>query len=218
MSDGVMLIELTRVLKYSFHLPGMSSWWMSKTPFWSLMDLAVLDFLPRRPHIVCQNHCFCLPVVVLPRLHFGLFPARFGFVLEPCLACYLWHFSPPGSTKGLVFCHYSPYHALSFHIPEQQMKWQLLCKSASPVTPLRLLCQKHVIRKKLCIFQVFKQALRKTFCKDYKIYVLTYLLKHLTFFCPVEVVWMVLRLFECISAWNRYWIFAFTSTQQISGE
>ena len=72
MCDGVILIEFRRVLKYSLHLPGMFSSLLSKATFWSLMDQAILDFLPRRRRILCQNHFLGLPVVVLPRFHFGL--------------------------------------------------------------------------------------------------------------------------------------------------
>ena len=55
MCGVVVLIEFRRFLKYFLHLPRMFFSLLSKKPFWSLMDLAVWDLLPRRRGIVCQK-------------------------------------------------------------------------------------------------------------------------------------------------------------------
>jgi len=44
-SDGMSVTGFKRSLNYSIHLPSMCSSLLSRTPFWPLMDLAVLDRL-----------------------------------------------------------------------------------------------------------------------------------------------------------------------------
>jgi len=61
-SDGVRLNGFERSLKYS-HVPMIFSSLLSKTPFWSLMDLAILDFF-RRIEGSSPEHFVCFPVIV----------------------------------------------------------------------------------------------------------------------------------------------------------
>ena len=91
---------------------GISPSLLSKTPFWSSMDLSACDFLPRLHRMVLTEHLVDLPVIgiqfmsaILPRLNFGLFHREycglshissaysecrgFGFVLKPCLVGYI---------------------------------------------------------------------------------------------------------------------------------
>ena len=55
-SDGEILVTaFKRSIKYSVHLPRMSSSLLSKTTIWPLMDLVVWDLLLQRCWMVCQN-------------------------------------------------------------------------------------------------------------------------------------------------------------------
>ena len=122
-----------------------------KTPFLPLMDQAIVDFLPRRRRMSCQNNwlscglngIYLMPKI-LPELRFRLVhpqelrlnvpraQKRIIFVLKLWLVRYFfaqiafftWF------SHRVTFCHYSPHRLVSAHIPEQQMKLPLHVRCA----------------------------------------------------------------------------------------
>jgi len=91
-----MVTGFNRFSKYSFHLPRMSSSLLSKTPFWSLMDISMRYFGAKTPDGL-PEHIAGLPAIgiqfvseILTGFHFGFFTlrlsvarvqGRFSFVL-----------------------------------------------------------------------------------------------------------------------------------------
>jgi len=61
-SDEVEETELKAYVTYYLHLPRMCSSLLSKTTFWSLMDLAVGDLLPETPDSL-PEYFIGLPVI-----------------------------------------------------------------------------------------------------------------------------------------------------------
>ena len=136
----------------TLHLPRLSFPLLSKTPFWSLMDLAIADFFLRRCWMVFQITSWlvrCNPVyswhvskvafwIIAPGglRFFAPQPTtnakRFCFVLKAGLIDYLFcshsifHHLVPSWPMGLRFCHYSPQPVVFIHIPQQLMKLQML--------------------------------------------------------------------------------------------
>jgi len=77
--NGAKVTKFKKSSKYSLHLPSIFSL-LSRTPFLSLMDLAILEFLSRRTPYGLPEHLVGLPVngisfmsEICPRLHFGHF-------------------------------------------------------------------------------------------------------------------------------------------------
>ena len=107
---NVIVTSFKTSLKYSLHLPRISFSFLSKTPFWSLINLAVWCRSSYQTHDGLPEHVVCLPVIgihfmseFLARLHFRLFHRAFcgfsrlslprmqrrvGFVMKPCLVGY----------------------------------------------------------------------------------------------------------------------------------
>ena len=59
--NGAKVTKFKRSSKYSLHLPSIFSL-LSRTPFLSLMDLAILEFLSRRTSDGLPEHLVGLPV------------------------------------------------------------------------------------------------------------------------------------------------------------